>query len=239
VRLSQGDFDRETRYDADPVAVAQRFAEQGANRLHLVDLDGAKTGKPCHTDVVERIVRSTSLTCELGGGIRNDVVVQHWLDAGLARVIVGTAAIKAPDWFRRVCRQHPQQIVLGVDARDGLVATQGWLETSEATVEEIVSQFSDLPLAAIIFTDIATDGMLSGPNVEAAAKLQEAVETPVVASGGVHTAADVKRLAEAGLAGCIIGRAIYENTITIEQALQAAGDDRSTTAAHRITVPRT
>ena len=224
VRLAQGDYNRQTVYDADPVAVARRFAAEGARRLHLVDLDGAKEGRPCHVEVVRRIVQETPLVCELGGGIRDEASIGMWLDEGVARMVLGTAALKRPDWFRRVCRQHPQRIVLGVDARDGRVATEGWLDTSEVTAPELIEQFAQEPLAAIVYTDIATDGMLVGPNVAATAALQQSVAIPVIASGGVRNAADVKRLAEAGLAGCIIGRALYENSITIREALEAAGE---------------
>jgi phosphoribosylformimino-5-aminoimidazole carboxamide ribotide isomerase len=225
VRLAQGDYDRQTVYDDDPVAVALRFADEGARRLHLVDLDGAKAGRPCHVEVVRRIVREAPLVCEVGGGIRDDASIDMWLGEGVARVVLGTAALKQPEWFRTVCRKHPRRIVLGVDARDGRVATDGWLDTSDVTATELIEQFTQEPLAAIVYTDIATDGMLVGPNVAATAALQRSVAVPVIASGGIRNADDVKQLAEAGLPGCIIGRALYENTITIGEALHAAGDE--------------
>jgi phosphoribosylformimino-5-aminoimidazole carboxamide ribotide isomerase len=225
VRLAQGDYDRQTVYDTDPLGVACRFADEGARRLHLVDLDGAKEGRPCNVEVVRRIVRNSPLVCEVGGGIRDDASIDMWLEEGVSRVVLGTAALKQPEWFRRVCRKHPHRIALGVDARDGRVATEGWIETSHVAASELIGQFAQEPLAAIIYTDIATDGMLTGPNLAATAALQRSLATPVIASGGIRNAADVKLLAEAGLAGCIIGRALYENTITIGEALDAAGDD--------------
>jgi phosphoribosylformimino-5-aminoimidazole carboxamide ribotide isomerase len=150
--------------------------------------------------------------------------VEAWLATGLTRVVLGTAALKRPDWFRSICRRHAQQIVLGIDARDGRVATDGWLETSDVLASELVQEFSREPLAAIVYTDIATDGMLVGPNIEAAVRLKHSVAVPVIASGGIRDKEDVRRLADAGLAGCIIGRALYENKITIDEALEAAGD---------------
>lgn len=224
VRLAQGDYDRQRVYDDDPVAVARRFADEGARRLHLVDLDGAKAGRPCNVEVVREIVREVPLDCELGGGIRDDQAVEMWLRAGLARIVLGTAALKSPDWFRDVCQHFPKRIVLGLDARDGRVATDGWMETSETEATELAGQLSTDRLAAIVYTDIATDGMLAGPNVEATSRLRRMVRVPVIASGGIRNAEDVRRLAEAGLEGCIIGRALYEKTITIGEALEAAGD---------------
>jgi phosphoribosylformimino-5-aminoimidazole carboxamide ribotide isomerase len=222
--LVQGDYDRQTVYDADPLAVARRFADEGARRLHLVDLDGARDGRPRNVDIVRQIVAELPLQCELGGGVRDDESLEMWLAAGLARVVLGTAALRRPDWFRGVCRRHPQQIVLGVDARDGRVATEGWLETSDVKATDLVEQFSREPLAAIVYTDIATDGMLVGPNIPETVRLQRSVEAPVIASGGIRNAADVSELARAGVAGCIIGRALYEGTITIREALETAGE---------------
>ncbi len=223
VRLRQGDYDRETVFGEDPAAMAERWADAGAKYLHLVDLDGAREGQPRNLSTVARILKAVNLTCELGGGIRDERTIRELLDLGLARLVIGTLAIRQPDWFRSVCRQFPQRLVLGIDARDGMVATDGWLKTSRLAATEVARQFSQEPIAAIIYTDIATDGMLAGPNVEAMAEMQAAVELPVVASGGVTTKEDVARLAEAGLAGCIIGRALYEGTITLPDALAAAG----------------
>ena len=224
MRLRQGDYDRETVFGEDAVAMAQQWAERGASYLHLVDLDGARDGQPRNLSVVASIVQAVNLTCELGGGIRDEQTIRQLLDLGLCRLVIGTLAIRQPDWFRGVCRQFPQRLVLGIDARDGKVATHGWLQTSDLAATELARQFNSEPIAAIIYTDIATDGMMAGPNVAAMAEMQAAVDLPVVASGGVTTAADVARLAAVGMAGCIIGRALYEGTITLPDALAAAGE---------------
>ncbi len=198
VRLQQGDYDRETVFGEDAVAMAQQWAERGASHLHLVDLDGAREGQPRNLAVVASILKTVNLACELGGGIRDEQTIRELLDLGLCRLVIGTLAIRQPDWFRSVCRQFPQRLVLGIDARDGKVATDGWLQTSDMAATELARQFSSEPLAAIIYTDIATDGMLAGPNVAAMAEMQAAVDLPVVASGGVTTSEDVARLAAAG-----------------------------------------
>ncbi len=222
VRLQQGDYDRETVFGDDPVTIARQWAEQGARYLHLVDLDGAREGQPRNLAAVTAILKAVKLDCELGGGIRNEQTIRELLDMGLCRVVIGTLAIRQPDWFRGMCRQFPRRLVLGIDARDGKVATHGWLETSDLAAVELARQFSNEPLAAIIYTDIATDGMLAGPNCEAMAEMQAAVDLPVVASGGVTTVADVAHLAAIPMAGCIIGRALYEGTITLPEAIAAA-----------------
>jgi len=222
VRLQQGDYSRETVFSDDPVAVAKQFQEQGARHLHLVDLDGARAGKPIHADLVRAIVDAVDLECELGGGIRDQSQIEALLATGLQRLVLGTAALKNASWFGEMCRLHPGRLVLGIDARDGLVATDGWLETSSMPVTDLAVQFHEIPLAAIIYTDIATDGMLVGSNVAAMAEMQRHVQTPVVASGGVTRVEDVRRLAEAGLAGVIIGRALYAGTLTLHEAISAA-----------------
>jgi len=222
VRLQQGDYARETVYADDPVEVARRFQAEGARHLHVVDLDGARAGRPEHLPLIRRIAAAVDLEIELGGGIRDESAVAAALDAGVSRLVLGTSALKRPDWFRAMAERHPGRLVLGVDARDGWVAAEGWLETSGVTVVDLVRQFHDLPLAAIVYTDIATDGMLQGPNVAAMRDLQAAVATPVVASGGVTTADDVAALAAAGLAGAIVGRALYAGALTLADALRAA-----------------
>jgi phosphoribosylformimino-5-aminoimidazole carboxamide ribotide isomerase len=221
VRLKQGDYQRETVFGEDPAAMARHWVGLGARLLHLVDLDGAREGRPGNLPSVEAIVEAAGVPCELGGGIRTEETIRRLLDLGLARLVIGTLAIREPDWFRGVCRQFPGKLVLGIDARDGRVATDGWLATSDVDAVELARQFAGEPLAAIVYTDIATDGMLAGANVEAMARMQAAVDLPVVASGGVTTAEDVARLADAGLAGCIIGRALYEGTLTLPEAIRA------------------
>lgn len=223
VRLRQGDYLQETVFDEDPVAVARRFAVDGAKHLHLVDLDGAREGMPVNLTVVEEILAAVDMEVELGGGIRDEQSISKLLKCGLHRLVVGTSALKRPEWFREMVRQFPRRLVLGIDARNGRVATDGWLETSETPAVDLARQFAEEPLAAVVYTDIATDGMMAGPNVAAMAEMQAAVGLPVVASGGVTTVDDVRALAAAGLAGCIIGRALYERTITLKQAI-AAGD---------------
>jgi phosphoribosylformimino-5-aminoimidazole carboxamide ribotide isomerase len=237
VRLRQGDYGQETVFGDDPVAMASRWVREGATCLHLVDLDGAKDGVANiaggHTAAsfessspnraaIAAIVRNVKVPCELGGGIRDEATIAALLELGLSRLVIGTLALKQPDWFRSMCRKFPNRLVLGLDARDGRVATDGWLETSDTQATDLAQQFTAEPLAAIVYTDIAKDGMMQGPNVAAMQAMQEAVSVPVIASGGVTNAADVATLAQAKLAGCIIGRALYEGTLTIEEAHTAA-----------------
>lgn len=222
VRLRQGDYEQETVFNDDPVAVALEFQAAGAKHLHIVDLDGAREGLPVNLPAVQDVVAAVDMECELGGGVRDEQSIAELLGFGLSRLVVGTSAIKQPDWFRETCRAFPHKLVLGIDARDGLVATDGWLETSSTSAVELAQQFSDEPIAAIVYTDIATDGMMAGPNTQAMAEMQQNVEVPVVASGGVTTLDDVRALAEAGLAACIIGRALYEESFTLSEALATA-----------------
>ncbi len=222
VRLQQGDYKRETVFGTDPAAMARHWVDLGARCLHLVDLDGEKEGRPVNIASVEAIVKTSGVPCELGGGIRSDYGIQELFKVGVARVIIGTLALKEPDWLRRMCRKYPGRLVLGIDARDGLVAAEGWLKTSDMKAIDLARQFAREPIAAIVYTDIATDGMLSGPNIAAMTEMQAAVEWPVIASGGVTTKEDVARLAAVPMDGCIIGRALYEGTLTLPDALEAA-----------------
>lgn len=223
VRLEQGDYDRETVFGADPAAMARHWVERGATCLHLVDLDGARDGKPTNLASVRAILGAVQVPCELGGGVRSEQTIRELLEENVSRLVIGTKALKEPEWFRRLCRMFPERLVLGIDARNGMVATEGWLQTSETSAVDLARQFEGEPIAAIIYTDIATDGMLAGPNVAAMRQMQAAVDVPVVASGGVTTVDDVKALARAGLAGCIIGRALYEGRISLAEAHAAAG----------------
>jgi phosphoribosylformimino-5-aminoimidazole carboxamide ribotide isomerase len=222
VRLRQGDYEQETVFAEDPAAVAKQFVANGAKHLHVVDLEGAREGLPVNLPSVQEILAAIKIECELGGGIRDEQSVEELLAFGLSRLVIGTSALTDPNWFRGACQRFPGMLVLGIDARDGRAATDGWLHTSEVSAIDLALQFADEPLAAIIYTDIATDGMMKGPNVSAMAEMQAAVRVPVIASGGVTTAQDVARLAAAGLAGCIIGRALYEGTLTLAEALRAA-----------------
>lgn len=228
MRLRQGDYDQETVFNDQPAAVARQFADAGATCLHVVDLDGAREGAPVNLPAVEEILEAlnaydTEFRVELGGGIRDEQSIAELLDFGLNRLVVGTSAIKNADWFEATVERFPNKLVLGVDARDGLVATDGWLETSQTHAVELTKRFIDKPLSAIVYTDIATDGMMQGPNVAAMAEMQRAMgQLSVVASGGVTTIDDVKRLKDAGLSAAIIGRALYEGTIDLGEALKVA-----------------
>jgi phosphoribosylformimino-5-aminoimidazole carboxamide ribotide isomerase len=233
VRLRQGDFDQETVFGDDPTAMAARWESEGAARIHLVDLDGAKSGRPVNVESVKRIVETIKVPCQLGGGLRDQATIDTWLDAGLDRVVVGTQALRDPDWFGRMAETYPGRLILGLDALDGRVATQGWLDVSSVQALTLARQFEDLPLAAIIYTDIARDGTLDGPNVQAIAAMATAVRTPVIASGGVGDLKDLERLATLPIAGCIVGRALYEGRFSLADAIgrseairSAAGDSR-------------
>lgn len=222
VRLQQGDYSRETVFGDDPVAMARKFVDAGAPCLHLVDLDGARDGALANRAAVAAIVKAVPVPCELGGGIRDEKAIDQLLGLGLSRLVIGTKAIREPEWFRAMCIKRPGRLALGIDARDGRVATDGWLATSNVAALDLAEQFSQTPLAAIIYTDIARDGMLSGPNLPAMKQMAAAVSIPVIASGGVSQASDVAALVPTGVAGVIIGRALYEGRLTIEQALAAA-----------------
>ncbi len=221
VRLKQGDYCRETVFGDDPASMACHWVELGAECLHLVDLDGARTGQPSNIAAIEAILRAVHVPCQLGGGVRSEETICRFLDLGVARLVVGTQALREPEWFRRMCERFPGKLVLGIDARGGRVATEGWQQTSQVPALELARQYEALPVAAIVYTDIAADGMLAGPNVPAMAEMQRAVRLPVIASGGVTTAEDVARLAAIPMAGCIIGRALYEGTLTLPEAIRA------------------
>jgi phosphoribosylformimino-5-aminoimidazole carboxamide ribotide isomerase len=229
VRLRQGDYERETVFGDDPAAMAARWESEGASLIHLVDLDGAKSGRPVNIEPVRKIIKRVSVPCQLGGGVRDEETIAAWLESGLDRVIVGTQALRDPDWFRAMIETYPSRLVLGLDARDGKVASHGWLETSTVVATVLAKQFDDLPLAAIIYTDIARDGTLEGPNLEATRALAECVRTPVIASGGVGRLQDIKALARLPIAGCIVGRALYEGKFTLAEAITHAGAPASST----------
>jgi phosphoribosylformimino-5-aminoimidazole carboxamide ribotide isomerase len=222
VRLRQGDYNQETVFGDDPAEMARRWVEQGASRLHLVDLDGARDGTLANRHAVAAILAAVDIPCQLGGGVRDEEAVRQLLVLGLSRLVIGTRAIKEPEWFARMCRNFPKQLALGIDAREGLAATDGWLETSRTPAVELARRFASLPLAAIVYTDIAKDGMMEGPNFAAMEEMVRTVDVPVIASGGVTTADDVANLARRGLAGCIIGRALYEGSLNLVDALEAA-----------------
>jgi phosphoribosylformimino-5-aminoimidazole carboxamide ribotide isomerase len=204
--------------------MARHWVDLGAGRLHLVDLDGARAGRPVNLPSLKSILEAVDVPCELGGGIRSEETIRQLLDIGVRRLVIGTLAVKDPDWFRSMCQAFPGRLVLGIDARGGRVATDGWLETGQLAATDAARRLAHEPIAGIVYTDIATDGMMAGPNVAAMAEMQAAVDVPVVASGGVTTRDDVLRLAAVPMAGCIIGRAIYEGTLSLPEAIEAAKD---------------
>lgn len=222
VRLRQGDYSRETVFSDDPAAVAVKWVQLGADRLHVVDLDGAKAGKPVNGAVVKAIVRAAGVPVQLGGGIRTDDDLASVFGWGVRWAVLGTRALQAPDWVCSMARRHPNRIVLGVDAKEGFVATEGWLEVSKTRAVDLAKQVSDSPLAAVVYTDIAKDGMMSGPNFDQLAEMQAAVPLPIIASGGVCSLEHVKQLIAAGSPGCIIGRALYEGSLDLTEALALA-----------------
>ena len=222
VRLEQGDMARATVFNLDPAAQARAFAAQGFEYLHVVDLDGAFAGKPVNARAVECMLEAVSLPVQLGGGIRDLKTVQAWLDQGVARVIIGTAAVRDPTLVKDAAKAFPGRVAVGLDAREGKVAVEGWAETSEVTALEIAQRFEDAGVAAIIFTDIARDGLLKGLNLDATIELAERISIPVIASGGLASIDDVKALLEprAGkLAGAIAGRALYDGRLDPASAL--------------------
>ena len=225
VRLRQGDYSQETVFGDDPAAVAERWAGAGASYLHVVDLDGAREGRPVNGDSVRAIVSAAGVPCQLGGGIRTEAHLVEALAWGVARVILGTRALQDPGWCEAMCRRYPEKIVLGTDAKNGRVATEGWLNVSELTALDLAKRCAAWPLAALVYTDIGRDGMLAGPNVEATAAVAAAVPAPVIASGGVTKLDDVTALARRGIAGCIIGRALYEGRIDLAAAIAAAKNE--------------
>jgi phosphoribosylformimino-5-aminoimidazole carboxamide ribotide isomerase len=228
VRLRQGDYNQETIFGDDPAAMAAHWEAEGATRLHLVDLDGAKVGKPVNVEAVRAIVGRVSIPCQLGGGVRDESTIRAWLDAGLERVIVGTQALKDPAWFRTMAATFPRQLVLGLDARDGMVATEGWLDVSSVEATALAEQFDDLPLGGVVYTDIACDGMLEGPNLAATEALARRLKTPVIASGGVGRLEDLAHLAALPIEACIVGRALYDGRFRLCEAREWAGDLPST-----------
>jgi phosphoribosylformimino-5-aminoimidazole carboxamide ribotide isomerase len=224
VRLLQGDFAKETVFSDDPVAVACEWERRGGRRLHVVDLDGARVGEPQNWEVVERIVGAMSMPVQLGGGLRQIEVIERALALGLDRVSAGTAAALDPDWTREACARFGERLALDIGAREGRVAIRGWQQVVDRPVIEFAQELESLGARRIVFTDVTRDGAMRGPNVESMSAMAAAVGIPVIASGGVATADDVRALARTGVEGCIIGRALYEGTLTIEAALEAASD---------------
>jgi phosphoribosylformimino-5-aminoimidazole carboxamide ribotide isomerase len=230
VRLKQGDYSQETVFSDDPAEMARRWESEGATRLHLVDLDGAKAGRPVNVDAIRAIVNAIKIPCELGGGLRDEASVRLMLeDVGIDRAIIGTQALKQPDWFRQMTLRFPGHMALGLDARNGFVATAGWLDVSQTSAIELARQFVGLDLAAVIYTNIANDGMMQGVDEATIHDMRTLADLglPVIASGGVTTLKDVERLTAVSrqqplLIGAIVGRAIYEGTIAVADAVRIA-----------------
>ncbi|MCZ2202937.1 1-(5-phosphoribosyl)-5-[(5-phosphoribosylamino)methylideneamino]imidazole-4-carboxamide isomerase [Cylindrospermopsis raciborskii] len=229
VRLYKGDYAQSQVYSHNPVETAKMWADQGATRLHLVDLDGAKTGKIVNLSTIEAITNAISIPIEVGGGIRDSSSVIQLFNLGVQWAILGTVAVEQPDLVQGLCEQFPQQIIVGIDARNGLVATRGWLETSQILAPQLATQMQELGAAAIIYTDINRDGTLQGPNLQALRDLVSAISIPVIASGGVGSVTDLLTLLSLehqGVTGVIVGKALYTGDISLPEALRAIGPGR-------------
>ena len=222
VRLLQGRADEETVYFEHPSEAAALWAEQGAELIHVVDLDGAFEGRPVSFEAVAAIARAVPCPIEVGGGIRDDETVARYLGAGVERVVLGSRALREPDWLAALCRRFPGRIVAGLVAGDGRVAVEGWAQTSDVEAVAFARQLDTMGLRAIVFTDVATDGAMAGPNLPALRRLLGAVRTPVVASGGIASLDDVRRVAALGVEGMIIGKALFEGAFTLQAAIAAA-----------------
>jgi phosphoribosylformimino-5-aminoimidazole carboxamide ribotide isomerase len=225
VRLSQGDPLRQTAYSADPVAMARRWEDEGAPILHLVDLDGAFAGTPQQLSVVAQVARSIKIPVQLGGGLRNLAALEQAFASGIERAVLGTAAIQDEGFLREAAHRYPGRILLGIDAKNGRVAVRGWVEATELLAADLAIRAADLPLAAIIYTDIERDGMLTGPNLGALQQMAQAARHPIIASGGIATLDDLRRLATlepAIVIGALVGKALYEGRFSLKDAIAAA-----------------
>ncbi|MBT7279678.1 MAG: 1-(5-phosphoribosyl)-5-[(5-phosphoribosylamino)methylideneamino]imidazole-4-carboxamide isomerase [Rhodobiaceae bacterium] len=226
VRLEQGDMERVTVFNDDPADQARSFAEQGFSHLHIIDLDGAFAGEPVNRSAVEAIVRATSVKTQLGGGIRTMATIETWLEAGVGRVILGTAALRDPQLVKQACAAFPNQVAVGIDARAGFVAVEGWAEDTQMKVHDLAAVFEDVGVAALIYTDIDRDGLLKGVNLEATAELARATSIPVIASGGLAGIDDVRQLLaheSSGIVGAISGRALYDGRLNASDVLALEG----------------
>ena len=222
VRLVHGDMEKSTVFNDDPAAQAREFVDAGCTWLHLVDLNGAFAGTPVNAAPVEAILKSCNVPAQLGGGIRDMATIEAWLDKGLARVILGTVAVENPSLVREAARAFPGKVAVGIDARNGRVATKGWAEETNVMVTDLAKSFEDAGVAALIYTDIMRDGAMGGPNIDATAALARAVNIPVIASGGVSSLADLEALKKTGgISGAISGRALYDGAIDLSEALKA------------------
>ena len=219
VRLKQGRYDAETIYSDDPVAMARKWESAGANRLHVVDLDGARTGIPKNIDIIKRMAKEMKIPLQVGGGIRNLEIIKELIDFGVERVILGTTAVKNPNTLARFCDKFGERIAVAIDAKDGKAATEGWTKVSKKDVLTLAKEAISLGVKRFIYTDITRDGMLEGPNFERIKSFIAQVKVPVIASGGVSSIDDVEKLKETGAEGCIVGKALYEGKIQLEELL--------------------
>ncbi|MGA9378798.1 MAG: 1-(5-phosphoribosyl)-5-[(5-phosphoribosylamino)methylideneamino]imidazole-4-carboxamide isomerase [Phormidium sp.] len=229
VRLYQGDYSQSQVFDENPVAVAKQWVEQGATRLHLVDLDGAKTGESVNLKSIAAIVQAVPIAVEVGGGLRDRTSVATLLNMGVRWTILGTVAVEKPELVAELCQEFPGKIIVGIDARNGKVATRGWLETSEVTAQDLAQQMAQMGTAEIIYTDIHRDGTLIGPNLEALRELASNLSIPVIASGGVSSLTDLLSLLALeplGVRGAIVGRALYTGDVSLQEAIKAVGSGR-------------
>ena len=221
VRLVQGDYDREIVFSDDPVAMAQRWAEQGAQRIHVVDLDGARDGRPANEEAVRSIIEAVDVPVQVAGGIRDLDAIQGWLDAGADRAVLGTAAIRDPEFAAEAARRHGERVLVSIDARDGVVATDGWRRSADVQAEELLRRLAALGVRRFAYTDIGRDGTLQSPNFEAVETLVAATDAPIIAAGGVAEVAHLVRLAELGVEGVIVGLAFYDGRLRLPEALAA------------------
>ena len=222
VRLFQGDFNQETVFSDDPLAMAQSWQDQGSQRLHVVDLDGAIRGKPVHLEIISSIVKALEIPVQVGGGIRDLGSADAWIDIGVERVVIGTAAVRDPEMVQAVCCKHgSERIVVSVDAKDGLVALQGWQQSSSVTVLDLANQVAHLGVVRLLYTDIARDGALTGPDLATNARLTSETDLAIQASGGVSSLEDLRGLLRTGVEGVIIGRALYTGAVSLPNALEA------------------
>jgi len=222
VRLIQGDFEQETVYDDDPVGVARKWESEGAELIHIVDLDGAREGRPENLKLVEDIAREISIPVELGGGVRNLRTIESILDKGIERVILGTEAVESPEIIKKACREFGERIVVGIDAKDGLVVVRGWVSSTSRKAIDLAEEMEGAGVRTIIFTDIKRDGMLSGPNLESLREMLKAITIPLIASGGISSLEDInsiKSLGDEKLQGVIVGKALYDGRVNLREAI--------------------
>lgn len=222
VRLIQGDYNQEKVYSDAPAEMAKEWEEKGASYIHIVDLNGAKTGDSINKDVINHIAQSTTIPVQVGGGIRSLETIQGYLENGVSRVIIGTAAITDREFLKEAIQQYGERIVVSLDARDGFIATDGWTDTSDTKALDLVQELESLGLQTIVYTDIAKDGMLEGPNIIEQREIHQATTMQVIASGGITTTADIQALAEEKLYGAIIGKALYDGKLSLESVLEAS-----------------